>query len=522
MQLEFLGAPMKAMDYIFVFVCSFLASVLLAVAMFNLAFGVVYDTEHFADTFFILGAAWRALQGFTPVLDFGHFYGGFISQTLSWTMSAFGDSASALYVYAIGISVFLIGCAVLIARQGLSLAGFSAVVLLILTLMLTRHPLELNSPIIEVVSAHSFLYNRFAQAAMLVVALFVALRSDNQSKEVTGGIVSGLLVGAVCLTKSTFVVVLPGLLLALMIERRWSATGGALAGLAAFVLAFDPMLARFFGSLSYALEHVGADNGVPALIRKAIQIPLYQPVALGLAVVALILCLRASMTGRRALSVILFAGAVVAMTATMGGNGSLGQLALPTLAGIAIGCAELARRNETLDTQAIQGLAVAIVLGFGVPHVLNSAAAATDGMLRQSQLLVEEGPYARYLSLPDGNIQDEHPTQYKMLSDGIDALSALDGEVSEWGIVANGGITFEHALRAKPVTGYPLWQRDSAPEFAEERGLSDEVDVIMIAKAKNVSDRVLRSKMTKDFVLCSATDIWEIYAHRRLKLDACE
>ena len=278
---------------------------------------------------------------------------------------------------------------------------------------------------------------------------------------------------------------------------------------------------RFFGSLDYALAHVGGNNSVLGLIRKSVQIPLAQPVALTLSGIAIAASINARGGLWQSLSIVLFAGSVVGMTATMGGNGSLGQLALPTLAGVAIGCAELVRRSAAEHAQIIGVLAGAIVLGFTVPHVLNAAAAATESMFERSQLLVKHGPYVRYLSMPEGHNAHTGPTQYQMLADGIDGLNGLGGDASQWGIVANGGLTFEHAMRAKPVAGYPLWQRKTAPEFAPDRPLSDEVDVIMISRLPYVSDHTLRSKMTGDFSLCARTNLWEIYTHERLSIATC-
>ena len=517
---------MKSPEYAFSFVCIALSLILVLVALFNLGTGIVYDTHNWIDTLFIFGAAWRVHQGLTPVLDFGHHYGGFIPQTLGWAMSAFGDTVSVFYAYSILMGGFLVGCAAVISRQGLSFAGFCAVVLVVLTLVLTRYQLEWSSAITGVGSGHSFFYNRYGQAAMVIVAVFVALRSNNQFTELTGGLVVGVLIGTACLTKSTFVVTLPGLLIALLILRRWSAIAGACAGLAAFILAFDPTLARFFGSLNYALEYFSGDNrlvgnSVPGLIRMSVKIPLAQPVALALAGIALAACLNARACWWPCLSIVVFAGSLVGMTATMGGFGSTGHLVLPTLAGVAIGCAELARGNGSENVQVIKGLAAAIVFGFTVPHVLNAAAAGAQGYLRQSQLLIEHGPYARYLNIPKYYHASNGPTHYQMLADGIEGLDSLGGDASQWGIVANGLLSFEHAMRAKPVAGYPLWQDDPVPEFAADRPLSDEIDVILISRLPEFSDRVLRSKMTSEFALCSRTELWEIYTHERLSDAIC-
>lgn len=511
---------MKTLDYIFIGASIVLSLGLVLVALFNFSLGLVYDTDHFADTFFILGAAWRVLQGFEPVVDFGHFYGGFISETLSWTMMLFGDAAPVIYAWSLLICGFLIACAALMVGGRISALGFCALVVMVLACMLTRHPLEQNSPVIQIVSTHSFIYNRFAQAAMIVTALFVALQAPNRRDELLGGLIAGLLVGAVCLSKPTFIVVLPGLFLALLIARRWSAGLAALLGLVAFFLLFDPTLARLTGAFDYALAHVGETNGVGGLIRKTVQILLAQPVAFGLGAVALLLCLQGRETLWALLSIAVFAGAVVAMTATMGGNGSLGQLALPTLAGLAIGCAELARQHTLAATATVRTIAMVLVLGFATPHVLNTAAAATEATLRTSERLIEDGPYARYLSLPENADRSLRATQYERLADGITSLRSL-GDPAPWGIVANDGMSFEHALRAKPVTGYPLWQRETAPELAPSRPLSDEVDVVLISRIQGGLDTILRAKLTADFSLCTVSEHWEIHVHQRLGLTSC-
>ncbi len=506
--------------FLLVINCSLILLISL-IAVFSFFVGIFYDTDHFADTFFILGAAWRILEGLRPVIDFGHFYGGFISETLSWTMYVFGTHASVFYLHSIFLGCALIACAFLFSRTHMSPLGFSGVALVILTLLLTRYPLEFNDQVIRVISTHSFFYNRFAQAAMFVVTLFVIFKNDRKRREVFGGGVSGMLVGAVCLTKSTFVLVLPGLFIALLIMRRWFAAGGALIGLGLFVLVFDPNLQRFFGSLDYALAHVGESNGIMGLIRKSVQIPLYQPVALCATLFAVALCVKDATIRVPVASAIILAGTVVGMTATMGGNGSLGQLALPTLIALCIGCAELARKHSAEHEPVIRYISVILILAFATPHVANMLGAAAEGYSRKSERLIEHGPYARYLSVPEQQGESSGPTQYEMLADGITALRAL-GEPSQWGVVADSGITFEHALLAKPVAGYPLWQRASAPELGPDRALSDDIDIILLARGEAFgATSILRSKMTDKFTVCTISNYWEVYAHQRLALTNC-
>lgn len=485
-------------------------------------FGFQYDTDHFADTFFLLGAAWRVHEGLIPVIDFGHFYGGFVSESLGWTMFIFGTHTSVFYVYSIILSIVLLVCAYLFSKDEISPLGLSCFALSIFTLLMTRYPLELNDPIIRITSTHSFFYNRFAQAAMLTVSLFIFFRANSDNKEVFFGVISGLIIAAVCLTKSTFIVVLPGIIIALLISCRWFAVAGTLIGLAVFVIIFDPSLQRFFGSLSYALSHVGEENGVIGLIRKSIQIPLYQPIALCATLIALAICFNQKAVRLSLLSSIVFACSVIGMTATMGGNGSLGQLALPTLIALCVGCAELARKHLVEGAPIVQSISLILVLAFALPHVANMAGAALEGYARQSQRLIHDGPYDRYLSIPENRRNSDQATQYEMLAEGMTVLRSL-GDSSEWGIIADAGITFEHPLLSKPVAGYPLWQRVTAPEFGPDRALSEEIEIILLSRGREapVGD-IIRSKMTDVFSICARSENWEVYAHQRLALTTCD
>ena len=183
--------------------------------------------------------------------------------------------------------------ALVLLRPRISWYGYAAVVLLITTLLLTRHPLEMSQSITRMVSAHSFIYNRFAFAGLVVTGLFVALPDARGRREALLGLGAGALAALVCLTKPTFVILAPGLLLACMVQRRWHAASGVLVGLCGTLLLVDPGFARLSGSFAYAMAHVGGQNDPADLIRKAIQIPFAQPVAVTFALAALVCMLRA-------------------------------------------------------------------------------------------------------------------------------------------------------------------------------------------------------------------------------------
>ncbi|MEO0369374.1 MAG: hypothetical protein AAF197_11415, partial [Pseudomonadota bacterium] len=139
----------------------------------------------------------------------------------------------------------------------------------------------------------------------------------------------------------------------------------------------------------------------------------------------------------------------------------------------------------------------------------------------RDSIQIVEGPFADYLSRPQN--ADAGPTQYDTLADGIIALRAL-GNTRDWGIIADNGVSFEYALMARPVPGYPLWQRETAPEFRDDRIFAPKADIAMLAKSNNPNavSAILRRKIAKDFVLCSRSAYWEIYRRTSTEIPNCD
>lgn len=483
----------------------------------NILFGVVYDTEHFGDTLFLLGVGWRAYEGLTPVLDFGHFYGGVMAEGISTTMRLFSPDVFAIERFALLAFGCLALVAALILRRRISFSGLAALVLTLAVLMLSRYPLELNEPITRIVSTHSFLYNRFGLALLLVSGLFVALRAPAERSDLGPGVLVGCLAVLAALTKPTFVVLIPGVVLALALQRRWQALVAVLAGIAVSVAILDPTLQKWLGSLAYVQAQVGdqASADTVALLRKAVQIPLSQPVATIFALAAIGLLIVTKTKIGAVFGLLTIAATGIGMAATMGGNGNLGQLALPVTILIALASGEIAMKAGLQHASFVQMVAYALVISLALPHILNLAGATMEGEARSDQTLISEGPYTRYLSLPEEAERQNAPTQYEMLADGIAALHNL-GEPSQWGIIADHGITFEHAVLGRPVPGYPLWQRATAPELSEDKPIAPEADIVMLDRADplNKIGAILRAKLGEDFTLCTSSMHWEIYTRR--------
>ncbi|TCP39584.1 hypothetical protein [Rhodovulum marinum] len=504
--------------------CLLGTALLAGLVLLNALFGVFYDTDHFGDTLFLLGAGWRVAQGLTPVIDFGHFYGGVMAEGIAATMALFGPGAFAFDYFTLLLLGALSATAGVILFRRMSLAGMAAVILTLATLMLTRYPLELNDPIIGVVSTHSFLYNRVGLALLLLAGLYSALRAASPRGDLLPGVLVGLLVVLAMLTKPTFAVLAPAVLLALALQRRWHGLGAVLIGMVAALAVLDPTLQRWLGALAYAQAQVGDKDSaqVGLLMRKAVQIPLAQPVATTFALAALATLFVTRTQRAAALGLVVVSGAGVGMAATMGGNGSLGQLALPMAILIALAAAEIAHRANLAPAFTLRAIAFCLVAAFALPHGANLARAAIEGYAQRDRMLISEGPYASYLALSKGVGRNSTPAaQYEMLADGIAALHRL-GDPSQWGIVADNGVIFEHAILGRPVPGYPLWQRPEAPELAPDLPIAPEADIAMIGRSGTMGEvgRILTAKLRPDFIPCTTSTHWTIHV-RRTSAIAC-
>ena len=490
--------------------------------LLNAAFGVFYDTLHFGDTIFIMGAAWRVHEGLTPAVDFGHFYGGVMAQGLGAGMRLFGHGVFTFDYFTLSVAAFLSAMAFVLLRPRISWHGYMATVLVTSTLLLTRFPLEFAQSVTQMVAAHSFIYNRFALAVLVVLGLFVALPEERASREGLLAVLAGVLVALVCLTKPTFVLLCAGLPLALILQGRWSACAGLGVGILATFLLLDPALARFLGSFSYAMAHVGEQTSMTGLVRKALLLPLAQAVALTFCLAGLAYLVQQRISPRTLMALVVMTATGVGLATTMGGIGNLGQLALPTLIMAALAAAEIARRAALDGSGALTLVATCLVLAFAWPHLLNSFSMTAEAIGARYQSLITQGPYARYVSRPERHDANQ-ATQYEMMADGIAALNQL-GDPSRWGIVADHGISFEYALLAPPVPGYPLWARPSAPEFAPDRPLPPETDIVMLGRGEeeNPVGDILRRKMDGFFLPCIRSAHWEIFRRRTLKIPACD
>jgi hypothetical protein len=476
---------------------------------------VVYDTDHFADTLFILDVAWRHHEGYEPALDFGHFYGGIVEKFISLAMSLFGLRVKAIDW---GLALlFLALCPMLALTCWRRVSGIGAALafLVLAALLFTRFPLENAESITRLTSTHSFTYNRLGLGLFLIVGLMVALPASSRRWEIVGGLIAGVLLVALSLTKPTFIVLPPFALLALVPQRRGAALLACLAGILLGVLLLDPLGARWSASFAYAQASHSEDANVSilSLIRKAVQAPLAQPSGLILVLISAGLLLRAGRgTWSTILAVVLMVGGGLGMTATMGGVGSIGQIALPLVCFAMIVAHELALRQDGTAAMAIPVMTLGIVGAFVLPHVANLLGVTSEAIMRRDQVLIHEGPMAGYLSLPE--TPSEGSDQYEMLADGLSFLRRID-DVSNLTVVADEGVSFEFAIPSRPALGFPLWPRPASPEFAPGKDFLADVDIVMLGRASQSHPESiqpsLRSALGDAFSLCGRTRYWEVY-----------
>ncbi len=499
-----------------------LAFVLITIAI-PLSGGMFLDTVHLPDTLFILGAAWRAYQGLNPVVDFGYFYGGVIEQFVALNMNLFGDGIFAFYA-ALLLMALLFALAAVVALNGrISRAGLGVIIMTTTCLLLTHHPLEYEFAVAGVVSAHSFLYNRFGLAALVIVGTFLSLEPGPRRADGGGGLVIGLLVALTALVKPSFTILALSAIAGLIVQRRWPALVGLLGGAMGVFLLIDPQLDRMVGAIRYVTAQLGGDRGAQPehLVMRALLVPLVQPLASGLALVAIAhVALQRAVPWQALAGVVLVALAGIGMTATMGGKP--GQLALPIMLMVALAAAEWAGRYRLERALPLRLLALVMAAALALPHAVNLAGVALLSHLRADQALISTGPFARYLAIEKGNLTAPPQPIYVAFADGIAELNRM-GDASKWGIVADLGISFEYAMRAPPVPGFPLWQKRTAPELAPGRPLDPRADVVMIGRDSfSISLRdELTERMGENFRLCRRSVHWDIHVRQGLRGATC-
>ncbi|MBW4710802.1 hypothetical protein KX928_23675 [Roseobacter sp. YSTF-M11] len=512
---------------------------------------VVYDTNHMADTLFSADIGWRILQGADPVLDFGHHYAGLFGEYIALGFSLFGPTLKALDYASLLMAgtALILGGVICYRRTGL----WSYLLFAIFTsaCMLMRAPMEIIPAITKPMSAHSFVYNRFAMSLGLAAFFYCFLATPNKILEAIAGAVTGAIIVMLMLLKTSFGVILPAVLLVLLIQGRiWSGIWVAVGVVMAMGL-LDPGFSKFIGSSRYAAASVGDRLTPTGLIWKTLGLLSNQPTVLVLAIASLILTLTtAGVAWVPVLITTLALGAgAFGMALTMGGMGSIGHQFLVLVTALSLCLAEVVRQAGAGPRHPVRIMALVLMAAFAGPHLLNTLGTGVIALNNQSRVLFPAGPLAGYYAearpgkdlyrviskpnAPDRLAQLTRAAtirraegapldtgiEYIMLADGFHQLAQMPG-AAEYGIAADTRFSFSFALGAPPVLAYPPWQWDTSPEFQDPETLRADLDIAMIARFAE-AESPLRRITKEHFKLCRRSALWDIYLRDGLDRTSC-
>lgn len=514
-----------------------------------LAMPIVYDTKHLPDTLFLLNESWRVSLGLRPGVDFGSFYGGLAAQIVAFSFKLFGPSVRALDIAPLLQLAAVLPLAVVVMYRRCGAFTFMAMLALLTTCLLTRTPLEGLVAVSDLASAHSFSYNRVGLACSLILLLLVLLPPQSaRSFELLAGAAGGIALALALMSKWSFLLLAPGVLLALGLQRRYAAIVSLVVGTLACWMALDPLGQQFFGSAAYTAAAARAESmfgGMGGAVHKAVLLLVWQPWALLVLGIALVTSMRVLPAPARwiwLVSAALMTMAIGATLVVMGSFRILGHQVLPVIAALVIAAMEKSKdpgRGSIVTQKLLSGL---LLLAFLLPHLTNSILVTAAGFRNRAQVLLPEGPMKGYLqrhasgrALLDrdavlaeaaarlarvGTVETE--LQYPVFVDGVLALQRL-GDLSDRAIVSDGSFNFEFALGARPVVGYPLWARLLSPEITASNQLPGGVDIVMtLPHDVGPFAKLLKERMGTQFRSCIKTEIWEIFIRKDEIMSACE
>lgn len=530
-------------------------AVLLLVGLAALAVAatpVVYDERHITDTLFLASLGWRMFLGFAPVADFPHFYAGVTGSFVAWAFALVGPTVKALDVALLLQAAAALALAGAVAVGRFGGAVFWPLAAAVAACVLARAPFETQTALIEVSSARSFLYNRFAIALGLSVALFALIPARGRAAEAFGAVAAGAALTVIALTKPIFAAFAPAVLAALLVQGRWASAAVTAGAAAAALMALDPWAETFLGAFAYLGEAVQSrEVGLADAVGKAVRLVMAHPEATLAAAAGFGL----AAAGWRVLAAAALAlGGGVAMGVTMGEITHVGQQAVPFLAVLPLAAWELARREGAGSAPWIKGVALVLVGAFALPTLANTIAVSARAMTRGDLVQIETGPMAGYLGWHRGFRLEGEPVRgrvplerlaeavaerqradgdlgigdaYVMLADGIAALRGIEGAETA-GIVGDFGLHFDFALGAPPVLGWPVWAAVTSPEIARGDPLPAEADLVLVLRetgglgsgGRKVSEH-LRARVADDFELCRTSTLWDIFVRRSSEVPGC-
>jgi len=295
----------------------FLVVVLLIQAGLLLGKGVLLIDQHEGDALHLLQIVLRMGAGEWPHLDFTTPIGILAFAPISWLISL-GIGAGHAILGGMVLVAFLMLPAIWWAGYSrlptLPALAFGAFSIILCTALVYGGDSE--------VSSISMYYNRWAWAAAGVLVLLAVIPPERESS-VADGVVIGLALSFLALSKVTFfVALLPGVVLALVLRRQWRAAGvGVLVGM--LVIAVMTLL----GGVEYWQAYVGdlrlvSASGIRPQPSATLMAQLIGPgvLAANLGLIAAIILLRQAGQGAAGVILLVFAPAFIYITYQNWGN----------------------------------------------------------------------------------------------------------------------------------------------------------------------------------------------------------
>ena len=508
---------------------------------------VAVDQIHMDDIVLLANVAWRGVNGFVPVIDYPHFYGGFAEFFVTAAFRLFGVSYKVVdyaFVMLFAVSAVMSGA---LYWKRLTLAEASLLTVLGAALILSLDPLEAFQ---HFKPGHSFVYNHVGVVLMMALTVFACRGAGDSRAELMSAVAAGGVLYALVLLKTVFGAIGIAMILACLVQKRWTSAALVVAGASAAMLLLDPGMARALGSLDLLLASDAAAEAGGLGGRLVVASLMLETQAVGIAVVLIL----AVMLWRRRrwdslpLIASLFLcglGYGAAMLAT-GGNPQHKMMPLLTVAAILIGKALTEGRDgeRSVTHDALVG-AVPVVIAFSwiVPAIATSGIALSQSFAMADQALVRDGPMARYVvfekdkagadqlgpAISDarrrtGGDEITDRDEYVVFADGLNLLRQID-DVAAFGIVSNGRMfDFTAPLQSRIVPTFPVWPTAASPELTSRAPLGRDVDLVMMVDEMPSLDLVsapLARRMGTDFRPCRRSAFWTLYARRDARL-GCE
>ncbi len=522
----------------------FIAVVIYVVSLVSMP--IVYDTLHLVDTLFMLNSGWRVSLGLKPGIDYDTFYSGLTSRYLALSYWLFGPNVRALDLAVLLQFATLLPLAFLAVAGRVGWLSLSVIAAVLATAVLTRAPMEEFVSISQMLSAHSFSYNRLGLALCLIPLLAILLPAGTRRQENLAGLAAGVAIAMALMSKWSFITVLPPAIIALLLQRRWPTLMAFLIGLILAALLLDPTGQQFLGTFSYVMAAAGAEEGmggISGLLFKTQRVLLNHIFVVVAVIAALAWTLRALPANRWGwgLSVLIMLAGMGAVCLSMGPFGLVGHQILPVAVIFLVIFFEQVNRHDPTNDLPNRALMVIMAIGLILPHVGNAMLVTAAAFGNRDEGLIVEGPMAGYVqrysdAVPGQSIDRinadvavkisregavTRALEYPAFADGLAALQSLSLQ-GKHGIISEDKFNFEFAVSAPPVTEFPLYPRLTSPELNGQTRIPEEADILMLLRQGGTPiGNLLRGWMGDDFELCLQTPIWEIYTRIGSEVTGC-